>query len=35
MSGIWRHLTHPDGMTVSLLVTATGLSPRQFAPSDW
>ena len=22
----WRHLTHPDGMTVSLLVTATGLA---------
>ena len=29
MSGIWRHLTHPDGMTVSLLVTATGLSTEQ------
>ena len=26
---IWRHLTHPDGMTVSLLVTATGLSKEQ------
>ena len=22
---VWRHLTHPDGMTVSLLVAATGL----------
>lgn len=22
----WRHLTHPDGMTVSLLVTATGMT---------
>lgn len=29
MSGVWRHLTHPDGMTVSLLVTATGLSKEQ------
>lgn len=26
---VWRHLTHPDGMTVSLLVTATGLSAEQ------
>lgn len=26
---VWRHLTHPDGMTVSLLVTATGLSTEQ------
>ena len=24
-SAVWRHLTHPDGMTVSLLVAATGL----------
>ena len=29
MSAVWRHLTHPDGMTVSLLVTATGLSKEQ------
>ena len=26
---VWRHITHPDGMTVSLLVTATGLSKEQ------
>ena len=26
---VWRHLTHPDGMTVSLLVAATGLSKEQ------
>lgn len=26
---VWRHLTHPDGMTVSLLATATGLSAEQ------
>ena len=26
---VWRHLTHPDGMTVSLLVAATGLSAEQ------
>ena len=26
---VWRHLTHPDGMTVSLLVAATGLSTEQ------
>jgi len=29
MSQVWRHLTHPDGMTVSLLVKATGLSAEQ------
>ena len=28
-STVWRHLTHPGGMTVSLLVTATGLSAEQ------
>ena len=26
---IWRHLTHPDGMTVSLLVKATGITKEQ------
>lgn len=26
---VWRHLTHPDGMTISLLATATGLSAEQ------
>ena len=26
---VWRHLAHPNGMTVSLLVTATGLSAEQ------
>ena len=26
---VWRHITHPDGMTVSLLVAATGLSTEQ------
>lgn len=26
---VWRHLTHPDGMTVSLLVKATGMSKEQ------
>ena len=26
---IWRHLTHPDGMTVSLLVKATGMTKEQ------
>ena len=26
---VWRHITHPDGMTVSLLVAATGLSAEQ------
>lgn len=29
MTPIWRHLTHPDGMTVSLLVKATGLTVNQ------
>lgn len=29
MSPVWRHLTHPDGMTVSLLVKATGLTKDQ------
>lgn len=29
MSQVWRHLTHPDGMTVSLLAAATGLSTEQ------
>ena len=26
---VWRHLTHPDGMTVSLLVNATGMTKEQ------
>ena len=30
-SAVWRHLTHPDGMTVSLLVTAAGLLRRHAA----
>lgn len=28
-SPIWRHLTHPDGMTVSLLVKATGMTVKE------
>ena len=28
-SPLWRHITHPDGMTVSLLVKATGLPVKQ------
>ena len=28
-SPIWRHLTHPDGMTVSLLAKATGMSVKE------
>lgn len=31
---VWRHLTHPDGMTVSLLATATGLSAEQVRADD-
>lgn len=29
MSPLWRHLTHIEGMTVSLLVAATGLSKAE------
>ena len=29
MSALWRHLTHPEGMTVSLLAKAAGMDKHQ------